>query len=112
MQIIDIIPIQEYKNKNSLKDRKIFNLLEKQNYKCKFCSAIALEIIITYNKNNCRIDYRINSLKSNGEETRMTVDHIIPKSKGGKNHSKNCQILCFECNQKKGNKLNEEFTRI
>ena len=34
----------------------------------------------------------------------MTKDHILPKSKGGKNILENFQTMCFECNCKKGNK--------
>jgi len=35
----------------------------------------------------------------------MTVDHIIPKSKGGANHISNYQPMCRKHNNKKGNKL-------
>ena len=31
----------------------------------------------------------------------MTVDHIIPKSRGGKNTFENTVCSCFECNNKK-----------
>lgn len=34
----------------------------------------------------------------------MTIDHIIPKSRGGGNKVSNLQTLCETCNQKKGNK--------
>lgn len=38
----------------------------------------------------------------------LTVDHIIPLSKGGKNEKKNKQCLCYTCNQIKGNKIIEQ----
>lgn len=34
----------------------------------------------------------------------MTIDHIIPKSKGGKNTIENLQPMCNTCNAKKANK--------
>ena len=34
----------------------------------------------------------------------MEADHIIPWSDGGKTRLDNCQMLCKDCNRKKGNK--------
>lgn len=36
-----------------------------------------------------------------GDGTLMTKDHILPKSKGGKDRLDNLQTMCVECNEKK-----------
>lgn len=33
----------------------------------------------------------------------LTIDHIIPKSKGGGNHIDNMVGACFPCNNQRGN---------
>ncbi len=40
----------------------------------------------------------------------MTVDHIIPRSKGGTDHKENLQLLCNFCNSIKGAKTQQELT--
>ena len=36
------------------------------------------------------------------------LEHVIPKSRGGKNSFENCVTSCTECNRKKGDKLPSE----
>lgn len=38
-----------------------------------------------------------------------TKDHIIPKSRGGKRLHNNTRPACEPCNQRKGNRLDEEL---
>ena len=39
---------------------------------------------------------------------KLTIDHVIPRSRGGKNDWLNLVTACKKCNQKKGNKTPEE----
>ena len=39
-----------------------------------------------------------------GSNEKLTIDHIKPISKGGKNEIDNIQILCFKCNRNKSDK--------
>lgn len=40
-----------------------------------------------------------------GSKNNLTVDHVIPVSRGGTNHPANLQILCEKCNGRKSNRL-------
>ncbi len=42
------------------------------------------------------------------ENRRLTIDHVIPKSRGGKTVFENCVSSCKPCNNKKGNKAPNE----
>lgn len=51
--------------------------------------------------------YHLNlyALDADGNEVLMTKDHILPKSKGGKDHISNYQTMCEVCNMTKGNNI-------
>ena len=38
----------------------------------------------------------------------LTIDHVIPRSRGGKNTWRNMVTCCYRCNSYKGNKTPEE----
>lgn len=38
----------------------------------------------------------------------LTIDHILPKSRGGDSSWENLTTACFDCNNKKGNKTPKE----
>lgn len=40
-----------------------------------------------------------------GSDEELTLDHIVPRARGGSNRRENLQTLCFVCNNKKAGKL-------
>jgi 5-methylcytosine-specific restriction endonuclease McrA len=61
------------------------SLLSRDNYTCQYCGST---------------------------EHPLTIDHVIPKSRGGKTEWTNVVAACVSCNRKKGNKLPVEARMI
>ena len=57
------------------------NVFVRDGFKCAYCSA---------------------------KKDKLTIDHIIPRSRGGKTDFENCVAACKSCNNKKGNKTPSE----
>jgi 5-methylcytosine-specific restriction endonuclease McrA len=53
-------------------------------------------------KNTCQYCVKKLAIKD------LTIDHILPKSRGGKNSWENLTTSCKKCNQKKANRTPEE----
>lgn len=62
-------------------------------------SFFALEHHSADTSEKCHLN--LYGIDKQGEEVMMTKDHIIPRSKGGKNVLSNYQPLCIKCNQQK-----------
>ena len=58
--------------------------------------------ILWRDKNQCQYCGVIESPRD------MTIDHVIPRSRGGENTWSNLVTCCKKCNQKKGNRTPEE----
>lgn len=56
-------------------------------------------------KNDQSFHLNLYALDDDGNEVLMTKDHIIPKSKGGRDTLENYQPMCEHCNKEKGNKI-------
>ena len=39
----------------------------------------------------------------------LTIDHVVPQTKGGTDHADNLQLLCGACNSTKGTGTQEEL---
>jgi len=59
------------------------NLYRRDNFTCQYCRA-----------------------KPGTEE--LTIDHVVPRSKGGRTLWENCVLACISCNTRKGDKLPDQ----
>lgn len=73
----------QLRGKTKFRRRAIFT---RDNYTCAYCG---------------KIDIRTN-----------TIDHIVPRSRGGGNTYQNCIVACLKCNQKKGARTPDEAEMI
>jgi len=63
------------------------NIFKRDRYCCQYCGK------------QCRGDVAMEEL---------SIDHVLPKSRGGKSSWENCVLACMVCNARKANKTPEE----
>ncbi len=63
---------------------------------------------VPFNKRNVLIRDGFKCLYCGSKEGKLTIDHIIPRSRGGKDTFENCVASCRRCNNKKGSKTPRE----
>lgn len=83
---------QGHKKKLSRKMKSRVKLLEKQKGKCYWCKK-------TFNT------------KTKQGRAELTLDHLLPRSKGGTWSVANLVLACEQCNAKRGNKMTNPITK-
>lgn len=48
-------------------------------------------------------------LDDGNEDMSPTIDHVVPRSRGGRNHKANKRIACKKCNNEKGDMTVAEY---
>lgn len=78
--------------------------------KCSKCGIEGKYFAIEKTHGDLAENFHLNlyAINENGDEVLMTKDHLVPKSKGGKNAQYNYRTMCVVCNNEKGNKYIDE----
>jgi 5-methylcytosine-specific restriction endonuclease McrA len=84
IKIPEVILLKKY---GKMPERKVVcsraNIFRRDKYTCQYCGK-----------------------QATGEE--LTIDHVLPRSRGGTTEWTNCVVACIGCNRKKANKLPSE----
>lgn len=63
---------------------------------------------VPFSKKNVMIRDGFTCQYCGSKDRRLTIDHVVPVSRGGKSTFENCVAACKQCNGLKGNKLPSE----
>jgi 5-methylcytosine-specific restriction endonuclease McrA len=63
---------------------------------------------VPFTKKNVLLRDRSRCVYCGRKAKKLTIDHVIPRSRGGRSGFDNCVACCHECNGKKGAKLPRE----
>ena len=63
---------------------------------------------VSFTKRNVLVRDRFKCAYCGTRKERLSIDHIIPKSRGGKTNFENCVAACKACNLKKGGRTPNE----
>lgn len=63
---------------------------------------------VSFTKRNVFVRDRFQCAYCGTRKDRLSIDHIIPKSKGGKTNFENCVAACKACNLRKGGRTPSE----
>ncbi len=70
---------------------------------------------VTFSKHNVLVRDRFRCAYCGERRSRLTIDHIIPRSRGGSTDFENCVACCRACNIRKGSRTPREalmFPRV
>jgi len=84
-----------------------YQLFATKGTECVRCGIIGTYFALErgHKDNPNRYHFNLYGTNKQGHEVMITKDHIVPRSKGGKNKLANYQPMCYRCNQRKADKV-------
>lgn len=84
------------------KSSQRYTLFKNKGMRCVVCKKTANSAVIEANRDGERPHINFYLKRPGMKDLLFTKDHILPKSKGGKDIQSNYQPMCQECNCAKG----------
>jgi hypothetical protein len=103
-ETLRIVTLKEAFTLNGFSQRRRVKFFRKKGTDCVSCGCVGAFFALEMDKSG-GISIDLYGIDTNGVERLMTIDHVIPKSKGGSSNIDNLQPMCERCNQKKGDKI-------
>jgi CRISPR/Cas system Type II protein with McrA/HNH and RuvC-like nuclease domain len=89
---------------NSFQNHKRLRVFLQKGMKCEYCDRYGVYLIeCVSSRGSKHTDIYTEEFEL------MTVDHYIPRGRGGTNTLNNLVPCCNDCNQRKGNRMPDEF---
>ena len=94
----EVLKEEPIDNLEKYKDHRRLRVFYEKGIVCCECGLVATKIVHGRDKRgNIHIDI------CTDDYFPITIDHILPKSKGGSDHIDNLRPMCSDCNEKRGN---------
>lgn len=91
----------------SVKQKRIERLANNPMCSCCGKKGIVFRLVTDLHSQVSKTHYTAKlHLYTEDEEDYLNIDHIVPRSYGGKNNDENIQVMCHTCNQRKADSLN------
>ena len=82
----------------------------KKGIHCKACGLRAEYFAVESFTGSALSSYHVNLYaRKDNNEVLFTQDHVLPKSRGGKDSLDNSQVMCQPCNSRKGSRSDRKF---
>lgn len=109
--MVDCLSIEEFYGKYpECYNRLRFQVFRSKGYHCHYCDLIGTFVIVWVDgEDHCRVHTDLFAFNDSNRLVMMTIDHIVPKSKGGGKTVKNLITACQVCNNAKGDTDYETF---
>lgn len=108
-EVLDYITIdnsitcKQYSGENVSMTSLRYKTFKFKGTKCVVCGIEGTKFFLERQRKDNKYHFNLYGYTPSGTEVMLTKDHILPKSKGGRDRLENMQTMCCYCNFKKGN---------